>query len=134
MKLYSEEPGSDAVRAAEPLIVSALAEVEITSALWRKHRMGELDPADAALLAAAAVGDLHGTKTTTPRFVVVALVPEMLRRATRLVAVHPLRAYDAVQLATALVVRDAGTEGVRFACFDRTLSAAAVAEGLVLVG
>lgn len=122
------------MRAAEPLIVSALAEIEISAALWRKHRIGELEATDAALLTAAAADDLHGTRTTAPRFAVVAVAPVVLRRAARLVAVHPLRAYDAVQLATALEVRDAGTGCERFACFDRTLSSAAAAESLSVVG
>lgn len=121
------------MRALEPLVVSALAEVEVGAALWRKHRVGELDATDAALLSAAADADLYGTEKTVPRFAVVAVAPVVLRRAGRLVAVHPLRAYDAVQLATALEVRDAAV-CERFVCFDRALSAAALAEGLSVVG
>lgn len=45
---------------------------------------------------------------------------------------HPLRAHDAVQLASALAVRAADSEVVGFACFDAGLRGAAAAEGLVL--
>ncbi len=117
----------------EPLVVSSLAEIEIAAALWRKHRLGELAAEDAALLAGAAGRDVHGVAGHTPPFAVVAVTPPVLRRAAHLVAVHPLRAYDALQLATALEVRDV-TGCVRLACFDRALARAAVAEGLSIAG
>lgn len=53
----------------------------------------------------------------------------VLEAAARLCAVHGLRAYDAVQLASALAVRDAVPECRTFAAFDRQLRAAAAAEG-----
>ncbi len=122
------------MRGLEPLVVSALAEVEIAAALWRKQRMGALEAGNAALLSAAATGDVRGVEGRAPRFVVLAVGPMVLRRALRLVAVHPLRAYDAVQLATALGARDASSGCERFACFDRVLARAAAAEGLAVVG
>jgi hypothetical protein len=41
VKLYADEVGAEAVRAAAPTIISQLARVEVPTALWRKHRMGE---------------------------------------------------------------------------------------------
>jgi predicted nucleic acid-binding protein len=49
--------------------------------------------------------------------------------AAHLVAVHLLRAYDAVQLATARAVRAADPSCTTFACFDQQLAQAAAAEG-----
>jgi len=49
-----------------------------------------------------------------------------------LVAVHPLRAYDAVQLASTLLTRQAFEGPVSFAVFDMALRAAAVSEGLTI--
>ncbi len=46
---------------------------------------------------------------------------------------HPLRAYDAVQLATALAVQAALDDALAFASADRALNAAAAAEGLPAV-
>jgi hypothetical protein len=55
-------------------------------------------------------------------------------RAAALCRVRPLRAYDAVQLACALVLRDdnlaTGQPAPTFVCADTTLLSAAAAEGL----
>lgn len=63
------------------------------------------------------------------RFVVVAVTDEILETAARALARYPLRAYDAVQLATALVARAADPDLDSFACFDEDLAAAARIEG-----
>ncbi len=58
---------------------------------------------------------------------------DVVTGATEAVARHPLRAYDALQLASALVVRRTldGLDG--FVAFDTGLRAAAAAEGLVVL-
>ncbi len=50
-------------------------------------------------------------------------------RAERLLAVHPLRAADALQLAAALVVCEERPVGQRFVCLDANLASAARREG-----
>ena len=51
VKLFVIEASSPEVRgAAGPYVVSALTEVEVASALWRKHREGELTANEARLL------------------------------------------------------------------------------------
>lgn len=55
---------------------------------------------------------------------------QVVRRAADLAAQHVLRAYDAVQLAAAVVVREA--DETWFACFDDELRRAARTEGLTL--
>lgn len=114
--------------AAEPLAVSALARVEVPAALWRKHRIGELSADDARILSDAFAADCAGAPA---RFSSVAVGARVLERAARLVAVHALRAYDAVQLASALAAREAEPSCATFACFDEGLLRAAAAEGLV---
>ena len=52
-----------------------------------------------------------------------------LDAAVRLLASHALRAFDAMQLASACSVRDADPGCAAFACADRGLRAAAEAEG-----
>lgn len=132
VKLYVPEAGHAQVRRLErPLLISGLATVEVASALWRKQRLGELDPSDAALLVRAFTADCAEPGDVSP-FAIVPVTPEILRHAARLVAVHPLRAYDALQLASALVAQAALDEPLNFAAADRTLNAAAAAEGLVL--
>jgi uncharacterized protein len=117
----------------EVLVVSALARVEVPAALWRKHRLGELDAADARLLVNEFEADFSGDERAPARFAVVGLPLGLLDRAARLVAVHPLRAYDALQLATGLAVREADPDCTLFACFDQGLRRAAAAEGFSLV-
>ena len=43
---------------------------------------------------------------------------------------HPLRGFDSIHLASALILHDAAPQELLFACFDKTLVQAAVAEGL----
>jgi uncharacterized protein len=134
VKLYVPEAGHEAVREiVEPIVISALARVEVPAAFWRKHRLGEISAADASLLCAEFAADAAGADLPAPRFVVVGTGDEVLREAIDAVARHPLRAYDAVQLASALVVRRVldGLDG--FVAFDADLRSAAAAEGLALV-
>ena len=129
VKLYADEPGHERIREVSNLVVSQLARVEVPSALWRKQRLGELDADAARLLTSAFEADWSGTEEEPPRFSVVTPAVAVLDGAARLCAVHGLRAYDAVQLASALAVRDAVPECQAFAAFDRQLRAAAAAEG-----
>lgn len=130
VKLYADEQQSDDVRGLSHLVVSQLARVEVPAALWRKHRMGELAAADAAVLVADFEADYFGDADAPPRFSVVAVTASVLDTAAHLVGVHGLRAYDAMQLASALAVADAVPEGMDFLAYDGALSAAAAAEGL----
>jgi len=43
---------------------------------------------------------------------------------------HPLRGFDAIHLASALILHDAAPDQLLFACFDKPLVQAAIAEGL----
>ena len=132
-KLYADEPGADDVRQAPHFVVSQLARVEVPAALWRKHRMGEITAADTAVLVGAFEADYFGTPDAPPRFLVLAVTADVLENAARLVGVHGLRAYDGVQLASAITARTAVGEGVAMASFDKALSAAAAAERLDLL-
>ena len=130
VKLYADEPGSDIVRAQARLTVSQLTRVEVPAALWRKHRLGELSATDTGVLVNAFEADYFGTEQNPADFLTVTVTAQILDRAARLVAVHNLRAYDAVQLASAFAVNAVLPEGVTFLAFDKTLRAAAAAEGL----
>lgn len=130
VKLYADEQDCADVRKLPHLVVSQLARVEVPSALWRKYRMGELTAADAGVLVADFEADYFGDIDEPPRFVIVAVTVAIIDAAARLVAVHGLRAYDGIQLASALSVVDAVPEGVDFLAYDGALTAAAAAEGL----
>lgn len=126
VKLYADEPGADLVRAHASFVVSALARVEVPGALWRKQRTRELSEDDAGILTAAFEADWHDS---TGPFLPVVVSAAVLEGAAALTARHGLRAYDAVQLATAIAARSAGVEVTAFLCFDAELAAAAAREG-----
>ena len=129
MKRYASEAGSVGVRrllAADVVATSRLSEVEVASALIRRAREGafsarERDRALAAL--ASDVASIH----------VVELVPEVTTKARGLLLRHPLRAGDAIQLASCVFLQQELGESVPFVAFDERLRTAARTEGLSLV-
>lgn len=133
MKLYADEGDHGAVRALDVIVVSCLARVEVPAAIWRKQRGQEIAAADAGLLIAQFEADYFGADAEPPRFIVIDIVASLLDRAARLVAARALRAYDALQLASACAVRAVDPDCDAFACADRELRTAAAAEGFTLV-
>lgn len=133
VKLYADEDEHQAIRRLSDITVSVLACVEVPAALWRKHRLGELDAADTQTLVAEFEADYFGTAQKAPKLTAVVTTGALLDRAARLVAAHGLRAHDAVQLATAMTVRDVDAACASFAGFDSALRQAAAAEGFTLV-
>jgi hypothetical protein len=133
VKLYADEPEHEPVRALERIVVAQIARVEVPAALWRKQRTGELSVAEAALLVAQFEADWFGTEEDIRRFEVVRMAAAVIEDAARLTGAHRLRAYDAVQLASARAVRTADPEITRFAAFDHTLRDAAAADGFTAI-
>ena len=133
MKLYADEPGHREIRALPFLVISAITRAEVPSALWRKARTRELDDGAAGILVSAFELDFHGAPDFEPRFTIVSLTEPVLVAAAREAARHALRAYDALQLASALAVRDTDPRCSDFACFDADLRRAASREGFTVV-
>ena len=96
--------------------------LECQSAVYRRHREQALSPSSlaAATERLRALVELADT---------VAPTDELRRRAARLVAVHPLRAADALQLAAALLWCEEQPHGEMFVSLDGRLRDAARAEG-----
>lgn len=132
VKRYADESGSDLVHTvAAPLIASDLAAVEVPAALWRKHRVGQISAPDAQILSQRFLTDIDASLPESDA-VLIEVGADILRDAISLVARHPLRAYDAVQLASALAA-DRILGNCPFGCFDAQLNDAAAAEGLTLL-
>jgi predicted nucleic acid-binding protein len=124
-KRYLEEPGSRVVRTVlrrGRAAASRISQAELYAAAARAARQGVIDDGDRDRILARVEADFRDLEVVEIRTPVVRLVPELCRR-------HPLRAYDAVQLACALVLARRGA-AVRFWCADDALGAAARAEGL----
>jgi len=132
VKLYADEDGYEHIRELESVAIAQLARVEVPAALWRKQRMGELSAEDASLLTAEFEADYFGTHSEPPRFAAVAATGRVFDEAAGLCASRGLRAYDAIQLSSALAVRRADRSCVAFAAFDGSLRTAAAAEGFGL--
>lgn len=132
VKRYADESGSDLVQVVSPpVIASDLAAVEVPAALWRKHRVGQISAPDAQILCRRFLADIDANSSRSDA-VLIEVGTDILRTAIDLVARHPLRAYDAVQLASALAAsRLLGN--CPFGCFDSQLNDAAAAEGLTLL-
>jgi predicted nucleic acid-binding protein len=126
VKRYVDEAGSDRVRgwlAADPSATARLSAVEVASALARRCREGAFSSADRDRALAALEGDLETLR-------VVELSASVTEEARSLLLRHPLRAGDAIQLASALLLRRQLGVRVEFAAFDDRLASAARAEGL----
>jgi len=95
--------------------------------------MGELTAQVAATLAARFAHDYAGGGARAARFAIVAAGGTLLEAAAQLVASARLRAYDGVQLATAIAARGADADIDAFACFDVDLRDAASVHGFVLL-
>ncbi len=132
VKRYADEPESHLAQGmSEPVFASDLAAVEVPAAFWRKHRVGEISASDAQIMCQRFLADVSASSLER-NTVLMKVNEDILREAINLVAHHPLRAYDAVQLASALAAsRLMG--GCTFGCFDQQLSTAAAIEGLPLL-
>jgi len=135
VKRHVREAGTDWFAAiADPvtgntILTVQVSQVEVISALQRRVRDGVLAINDAVRLGS----DFQALCVAEYRL--IALTAPVITRACLLLMRHPLRAYDAVQLAAALIAQDAlaaaGVAGMTFLSADRRLFNAAVAEGLL---
>jgi predicted nucleic acid-binding protein len=100
--------------------------LECQSAIFRRHREDPLEPAqlESARERLRAIVD-HAD--------VVAPTDEVRRRAGRLVAVHPLRAADALQLSAALIWAEDQPHSEGFVTLDARLGGAAAREGFAVM-
>ncbi len=130
VKCYFREAESDAIlalrREAEVTAICVIGHAEFHSALNRKLREGVLAAGESERI-------LRGFDEDWEGFVRVEVSPELNRLAARLLREHPLRAFDALHLAAALLVRDrVRSAEVRFAGFDERQCQAADREGFAV--
>jgi predicted nucleic acid-binding protein len=125
VKRYLVESGSDVVRAAlrKPHVgVARIIEAEVPAALARAHRERLLTVAQRDALLERFAEDLRDLTIVEIRATTLAAVSELVKR-------HPLRAYDAVQLACAMSLKR-NRLTVTFWAADGPLCDAAEGEGL----
>jgi len=105
VKAYIAERGTDWARTIldnpqHRISISALAEVEVVSALTRRFNEGDLTQVEVEL----ACDEL---RLDCAAYLLVDITSQVLEAAVTNARNHSLRAYDAVQLASALAVKSA---------------------------
>ncbi|NIP56996.1 MAG: PIN domain-containing protein [Gemmatimonadetes bacterium] len=127
VKRYVAERGSEAVarslEEAEYVATSVVTRVEVSSALGRAVRVDALAEDEAA-------SALRLFRSEWARFLRIQAAESVIAAAARLAWDLGLRAYDTVQLASALWWSDTLEAEVTFATFDLPLWQAAGARGL----
>ncbi|AGM40540.1 PilT protein domain-containing protein [Spiribacter salinus M19-40] len=131
VKLYVDESESREVRRAvaesEAVAVSRVAWVEVHSALARLSR----ESSEGQRIQDAVKRHL---RQDGPHFAVVELTAAITETAGEYTEAFGLRAYDAIQLASAMRLRAQSDVPVSFACFDQRLNQAARVLGFELLG
>jgi uncharacterized protein len=126
VKRYVRETGTSTVRrlvASGVVATSRLTEVEISSGIARRAREGALTTRQRDRLLGVLQRDM-------PAIAIVEIVPEVTAEARALLLRHPLRAGDAIQLASCLYLQRQLAVPVPFVAFDRRLLDAARTEKL----
>jgi uncharacterized protein len=134
VKRYVQEVGTLWVRGitrhspSTAIYIARITAVEVTSAVARRRKGRTLTSVKASSILHRFRQHLAG------RYTVIEITPVLFNDAMRLANTHALRAYDAVQLAAALEIRQqrqkAGLGPVTLISADQALNAAAAAEGL----
>lgn len=136
VKRHVVETGSSwmqalAAPAANNLLITArISVVEVISAFNRRLREARLDPTDYSRIAL----DFNTLCATEYQF--IELTDSVVVQAQQLLEQYPLRAYDATQLASAIIANReftaAGLPPILFLSADDRLLSAATAEGLTV--
>jgi uncharacterized protein len=134
VKRYVPETGTAWVRtittpsAGNTILVAQMLPAEVISGVWRRVREGTIAPRIARAI--RLLVDRH----TRREYLVIELSARIVQRAEDLLEQHPLRAYDALQLASSLESNTrlvgAGLAPLVVVTADTRLLAAASAEGL----
>lgn len=131
VKLYVEEMGSQEVeRAVEKsriVSTSRVAYVEARAGIARKYREGELSKEEHDQVVEDLIRDWDN-------YFIVEVSESVAKLGGPLTERQSLRGFDAIHLASALLLRNRTRLDVSFSCFDERLKAAAEAEGLMVNG
>ncbi len=114
------------VEQASRLVTSAITYVEARSALARRRRARDLPPSDYRRT-------IREFETGWQRYVRIEVSDAVLGEAARLADEHLLRAYDALHLGSAVLLRSQLQAPVALISWDDELDAAAAREGFGLL-
>ncbi len=114
------------LEADEHIVVWWGSTIEYVAAISRREREGSLTPD-------AVVAHLSRLNALSQVWYEVQPSRRIKAVAQRLLRVHPLRAADSLQLASALVASEDDPPSLGFVCFDARLNQAASREGFALL-
>lgn len=127
-KKYVKEYGSDRVisiwKESTEVFTSAVTYAEMMASFYRKKR-------EVTITTKVFNRIIKSFQKDWLSFYSVELSTELHESIDRLVASYPLRGFDAIHLASALLLHEKIAENFLFACFDQQLSHAAHQEGLM---
>ncbi|WP_240907341.1 type II toxin-antitoxin system VapC family toxin [Paludisphaera rhizosphaerae] len=136
VKRYVQEAGTAWIRGvtrrgtAHQIYVSRITAVEVTAAVARRRKGGSIPSRQASSVLSRFRKHLAG------RYTILEVTPSILAEAMKLANTQSLRAYDAVQLTTAIELNNrwvgVGLGGIVLVSADRELNAAASAKGLAV--
>lgn len=136
VKRYISEDGTAWVRRLhDPLAghtrwIVWLAAAECIAAMYRRHRMGHIALVDVQSFCLRYRTDVERD------YRIIEVTPELTEHAMDLIEQFPLRAYDAVQLASADLMNvqfvRSGYPAITFVCTDTNLNDAALKLGLIV--
>ena len=126
VKRYFEEPHSDELiskwKEAEEIVTSAVAYAETLASFYRKKRESSLEEKVIDQI-------MNAFRDEWRSFIRVQVTEELNEVVDRVIGSYPLRGFDAIHLASAILMRQALPEDFHFACFDQRLLMAAKEEG-----
>ena len=128
LKKYFKENGSKDVislwKDSTAIITSAVTYAETLASIYRKRR--ESRDIDAHIFRTV----LESFQKDWKSFIRVDVNERLHEIINKLVAGHPLRGFDAIHLASALLLHEKIEDNFIFACYDKRLIKAAIEEGL----
>lgn len=125
MRQLIEERDADAARFRHVILIAEITQVEVAAGIAIIERVGRIRRSERDRAYA------HFIAQCVHRYAILSLTTADLETAAALTQRHPLKAYDAVQLAVALRYhRVLAAHPLTFVCGDNTLITAAQSEGL----
>ena len=127
IKKYFKEVGSDEIIAnwekATGIVTSSVAYAEALASIHRKKRETAFDDDKLVKILGSFRRDWNS-------FIRVDLTDDLIQWIDKLISRYPLRGFNAIHLASALIVHERLPEEYLFACFDKKLLQAAQMAGL----
>jgi predicted nucleic acid-binding protein len=126
VKRYFREPFSDEVvsywKGASEIFISSIAYAEALASFYRKKREVDLKKEGFRKIMEAFRLDWRS-------FIRIEVNDGLNEYLERTIEKYPLRGFDAIHLASAVLVREGLNEDILFVCFDQVLSRAAQKDG-----